>query len=614
MRVAAGDWGVDSGYVDDQGTWRAHPPATVAAVLEAMAATREGPPPSPVRVVRVGQAVPLRAPADLVTEDGAHVRVAGALPADLAVGYHSLTDLESGASTTLIVSPGRCPLPAGRRWGWAVQAYALRSATSWGMGDLADLADLGRWASGLGASILLINPLHAALPALPQTASPYYPSSRRFRNPLYVSIEDVPGAPELGVDLTTLAQAGRALNADRRIDRDRVYRLKMAALELVWERGVDVSALDRWIADEGPALEAYAAFCVMVERLGPRWREWPAAYRHPGNPEVGRFRREHADRARFHAWLQWLLDRQLAAAARTIPLMADLAVGVDPDGADAWLWQDTFAPGMSVGAPPDEFNRRGQDWGLPPFDPWRLRQARYAPFIETVRAALGHAGGLRVDHVMGLFRLFWIPTGQEATTGAYVRYPGSDLLAILAVEAQRAGAFAVGEDLGTVSDEIRRALAAADVCSTRLAWFEDCPPSTFPVKALAALTTHDLPTAAGLWTGADLAAQRAIGVAPGDESAVAVRRRLASLAAVDGQAPLDEVIVRAHRALATAPSLLVTATLDDALAVTERPNMPGTVDEWPNWSLALPRTLDEITTDPLAVAVADALENGGPPR
>jgi len=607
--VRAERWGVGEGYVDDRGTWRAFRPGTVAAVLEAMGASDDGPPASPVRVVRPGSAAPIPGTAELVTEDGGTLRIEGRLPPDLPMGYHHLTDLDSGEVTTLVVSPGRCPLPTRRSWGWAVQAYALRSERSWGIGDLADVAALGEWsASRWGASVLLLNPLHAARPGLPQAASPYFPSSRRFRNPLYLRIEDVPGAAELGDELAPLARAGRALNDDRRIDRDAVYRSKMAALELLWERVPPGTELDAWLDAQGAALDAYAVFCTLVERFGPRWREWPEGFRHPDAPAVGALRRERPPRARFHAWLQWLLDRQLAAAADSIPLMADLAVGVDPDGADAWLWQDSFARGMSIGAPPDELNASGQDWGLPPFDPWRLRAAHYVPFIETVRAALHHAGGLRLDHVMALFRLFWVPDGATPAAGAYVRYPAEDLLAILAVEANRAGAFVVGEDLGTVSDDIRERLADADVCSTRLVELEDGPPSAYPVAAQAAITTHDLPTTAGLWTGRDEEAQRAIGVAPDERSTAAVRWRLTRLTGANDGTPVEAVIVAAHRALATAPSLLATPTIDDALGVLERPNMPGTTDEWPNWSLALPAKLEDVMTATLPAAVAAAFD------
>jgi 4-alpha-glucanotransferase len=292
-----------------------------------------------------------------------------------------------------------------------VQLYAARSVTSWGIGDLGDLQHLGQWAAGLDAGFLLLNPLHAPLPALPQQPSPYYPSSRRYRNPLYLRVEEVPGAAEIGVDLDRLATAGRRLNRDRTIDRDAVYRLKMDALSQLWRRS-GASGFDRYQTWQARALDQYAAFCVLVEQLGGDWRGWEESYRHPDSPAVARFAAAHVDRVGFHAWLQWLLDEQLARAAAALPLIQDLPVGFDPAGADAWIWQDALAPHISIGASPDEFNRLGQDWGLPPFVPAKLMAASYEPFIQTVRATLRHAAGIRIDHVLGLFRLFWIPQGR----------------------------------------------------------------------------------------------------------------------------------------------------------------------------------------------------------
>jgi len=302
---------------------------------------------------------------------------------------------------------------------------------------------------------------------------------------------------------------------------------------------------------------------------------------------------------------------QLAAASADVAIVHDLAVGFDPDGADAWEWQDVVAPGMSVGAPPDEFNRRGQDWGLPPFDPWRLRAAAYRPFVETVRSAFRHAGGLRLDHVMGLFRLFWVPHGTGPSEGTYVRYPAAELLDIVALESHRAGAWVVGEDLGTVEDEVRRELAARHVLSYRLFWFEDGDPASYPERALAAVTTHDLPTVAGLWSGADLAAQQGAGMDPSVESAAALRARVAQVAGAADDAPVDEVVAGVYEALGRAPSLLLAAGLDDALSVEERPNMPGTVDQWPNWSIALPASIEEIKADPRPRAIAELLNRRG---
>jgi 4-alpha-glucanotransferase len=310
---------------------------------------------------------------------------------------------------------------------------------------------------------------------------------------------------------------------------------------------------------------------------------------------------------RFHQWLQWLVDRQLAAASEAAPLVHDLAVGVDPAGADAWLWQDVLALDMAVGAPPDEFNTKGQDWGLPPFDPWKLAANGYAPFITTVRSAFRNSSGMRLDHVMGLFRLFWVPRGSSPLEGTYVRYPAQDLLDIVALESHRAGARVVGEDLGTVEDEIREELAARNVLSYRLLWFEEKEPEDWPVKALGAVTTHDLPTVAGLWTGSDLDAQRRLDLAPNEEGTEAMRARLRDEAGLGDDASAEQAVVGAYSALARTPCLLLTSTLDDALAVEKRPNMPGTTDQWPNWSIPLPIPLEEIEQEAGPRRVADLL-------
>ncbi len=458
-----------------------------------------------------------------------------------------------------------------------MQLYAARSATSWGIGDLGDLKRLGRWARELGAGFLLLNPLHAPIPGTPQQPSPYFPSSRRFRNPLYLRVDD-----------PARAEQGRALNHDSRIDRDAVWRLKMEALEAAWARFDGDPLFDDYCKTEGQSLEYFATFCTVSEEHGGRpWRTWPEEQRRPGTAAAPR------ERVDFHRWLQWLIDEQLGAAAAEILLVSDLAVGFDPDGADAWEFQDLLAPGVSIGAPPDAFNAAGQDWGLPPFDPGALRAAGYRPFVETLRAALRHAGGVRIDHVMGLFRLFWVPHGRPPADGSYVRYPSREILDLVAAESSRAGAFVVGEDLGTVEEGVREELAARQVLSYRLLWFEPGAPSAYPERALAAVSTHDLPTIAGVWTGAD-------------EAAPELRNRLTELAGVGHEASADEVVEHTYAALATAPSLLVAASLEDALGVTQRPNQPGTVNDT-NWSVALPLSLEEIEGDSRPRTIAQVL-------
>jgi len=576
-------WGLAPGYHDIEGRWRTPSAETEQALLAAMGATAEEPQVAgegPL-VVRAGERAAVLEP-ELETEDGAVLQLDGRLPGDLPLGYHRLRGEQR--ERRLVVSPGACCLPDQLRgFGFAVQLYSLLSAASAGIGDLGDLRGLSTWAGGeLGARFLLVNPLHAPLPGLPQEPSPYYPSSRRFLNPLYLRLDWLP-------------ESERArLNAAPEVDRDRVHQLKLPALAARWEavRGRTERELREFRAGR-PGLREYAVFCALSETHGRPWRAWPPELRHPASAAVTRFGRAQAARVHFHEWLQLLLDRQLQeAGSGPAGLVNDLAIGVHPDGADAWAWQDQLAEAVSVGAPPDPFNAEGQDWGLPPFDPWRLRAAGYEPFVQTLRAALRHAAGIRVDHVMGLFRLYWIPAGAGPAAGAYVRYPAGELLDILALESVRAGAYVVGEDLGTVQDEVRDELRRRRILSYKLLWFERREPAEFPEQALAALTTHDLPTLTGVWSGSD----------PLPE----VRERLARLAGPGG-----DVLLAAYRALAEAPSRLLAATLEDVTGMEQRPNLPGTTGEHPNWALRLPLTLEELKADPRPRAVARALSRNG---
>ncbi|MDQ3953529.1 MAG: 4-alpha-glucanotransferase [Actinomycetota bacterium] len=595
-------WGIAPGYVDARKRWKDAPPETIAAVLEAMGAAGDAPPESPVVVARQGADADLGDAVEVRFEDGGSARVDGALPPDAPPGYHRLVGRD-GAERDLILSPGRCYLPQGlRAWGWAVQLYSARSSRSWGMGDLGDLGDLARWARGTGADVLLVNPLHAPQPG-PQQPSPYFPSSRRWRNPLYVRVEDVPGAGERLDDLSDLAAQGRKLNAGDRIDRDEVYRLKMEALERLWSARPDDDELHRFRARHGSSLTDFATYMALVEHHGGGPSSWPAEHRDPASPVVTRFRVDNEERVLFHEWVQWLLERQLLAAAGEIGIVHDLAIGVDPEGADAWLWGDVFAGGVTVGAPPDLFNSHGQNWGLPPFDPWRLRAASYRPYVETLRANLTGAAGIRVDHVLGLFRLFWIPEGAGPADGTYVRYPYEDLLDVLALESHRAGAFVVGEDLGTVEDVVPEQMQARDMLSHRLLWFDERP-EDYPELALAAVTNHDLPTVAGMWTGDDLQEQRDLGIDPNEEAEADVRARFREATGLPGDAPPADAVKAAYALLGKAPSAVVVATLEDALEVRRRPNQPGTLDERPNWSIPLPVRIDELGERPLVNDVA----------
>jgi 4-alpha-glucanotransferase len=618
--MATDRFGIDDSYHDARGTRHETTRETRAALQSAMGVAPEtaAPPldePDAVRVLLPGGDRSLHGRlaggGDLVLEDGTTRPLdrEEALPDGLPFGYHRIVRRD-GEETLLIVSPGRCFLPDDlRTWGFAAQLYAARSRDSWGIGDLADLTRLGRWTRSLGAGVLMVNPLTAPTPVPPIEASPYYPSSRRYRNPLFLRIEELPGWDGLADDLRArLTNAGTALNRDRRIDRDAIFRLKQEALEALFARFQGEKGFDWFCVGEGPALTDFATYAALAERHGKDWRQWPVGYRRTDAADIAPFRDAESARIRFHAWTQWLIDGQLARASKEIGVVHDLPIGLDVAGADAWCWQDMMARDVSVGAPADEFNANGQDWGLTPFIPGKLRAARYRPFIETIRAMLRHAGGLRIDHVMGLFRLFWIPRALGAKGGAYVRTRADEMLAIVALESHRARAFIVGEDLGTVEPGVRERLHEQRMLSYRLLYFEPSPPRDFPEMALSSVTTHDLPTIAGLWTGADLASLRRIGQAPNEEGTKGLRDKLRTLGHLNEDAPAEDAIVATHRALAEAPSRILLATLDDAVGVAERPNVPGTVREWPNWSLALPQMLEEIETMELPRRLAAALK------
>jgi len=480
-----------------------------------------------------------------------------------------------------------------------VQLYAVRSRDSWGIGDLADLRRLARWTKSEGGSLILLNPLGAQNPTLPYEATPYFASSRRFRNTIYLRVDEIEGADKCAEALGPLRSAAQKLNDARLIDYDEVFRLKSQALALIFNALPEPHGLAGWASGKGHALRDFATFNALAEVHGAAWRTWPSSLQHPRNEEVARRRAELSDRVAFHTWLQFHFDRQLARAARQIDLINDMPIGFAPDGFDAWRWQDLLAPGMRIGVPPDEFFTDGQDWGLPPFDPWKLRRAHFEPFIEAVRSASVHAAGIRLDHVMGLFRLFWIPDGATATAGAYVQYPAAQLLALLAAESRRSRVFVIGEDLGLVEPAVRRRLRARGALSFRLLWFEGPSPEQWPRKALAAIGTHDLPTVAGIWN-----------LSEPDHRQHRLRSRLLDVTgAPEGTSPID-VAVAAYDALARSPSCIVLASLEDALGVEERANVPGTTSEWPNWRLALPQSLESIETADGTRRVAEVLRSG----
>ncbi|MDP9067494.1 MAG: 4-alpha-glucanotransferase [Actinomycetota bacterium] len=605
----AARWGIQTRYENYNKEVKTVPQRTVRALLDVMDANEVGPPPAGAQVTTLAGGADLTNVVALRTEDGGEEAVAGELPDDLPLGYHRLVR-DDGSEQSLIVTPSACYLPPHLRvWGWAVQLYSVLSETSWGIGDLHDLRRFCGWASERGAGAIMLNPLHAPLPIPAQQPSPYFPSSRCFRNPLYLALQDLEGAAGSAL-VDELAAVGRSLNGETTIDRDRVYELKMRALEELWQSG-SRDTFEAWAEEQGDALTNYATYASLAEAHGggPGYG-WDEPLARGEAEAVKAWQAEHADRIAFHAWIQWLLDRQLRDASAAVGIVNDLAIGVDPDGADAWLWRESFVRGVTVGAPPDEFNLAGQNWGLPPLDPWKLRAGGYEPFIQTIRSAMRHSAGIRIDHVMGLFRLFWIPDGADAAAGAYVRYPHEDLLSIVALESHRAQAYVVGEDLGTVEDLVRDEMEQRKILSYRLLWFEEDLPEEYPELSLAAVTNHDLQTVAGLWSRSDIEAQRKVGLEVNVEGTEAQREQLRKWLDLDDEAPVADVVAGAYGLLGRAASAVVLATLEDALEVEERPNMPGTTNERPNWSLPLPLPLEAIERDERVGRVADLLAQG----
>ena len=509
-------------------------------------------------------------------------------------------------------------LPGGlddrRGWGFMAQLYSVRSARSWGVGDLADLADLA-WGSGrLGADFLLVNPLHAAEPVPPLTPSPYLPTTRRFVHPLYIRPEDVPEAAYLPIAERSLvewqAEVARPLSHDPGpIDRDAVWAAKRVALEVVFaapRSAARQARFDRFRADQGHGLEDFATWCAIVEhyRGGPL----PPEAEDKSSALVRQLRVELAERVDFYCWLQWVADEQLAAAQAAareagmrLGVMHDLAVGVHPEGADAWALRDVLAVGVSVGAPPDMYNQQGQDWSQPPWRPDALVRTAYRPFRDLLRTVLRHAGAIRIDHVIGLFRLWWIPQGSGAQEGAYVRYDHEALVGILCLEAQRAGAVVIGEDLGTFEPWVRDYLADRGVLGTSVLWFEYedggvMPPERYRRLALATVTTHDLPPTAGYLGGEHVDLRHQLGLLSEPLEKVRADTRAERERMVDvlrsrglvGDDPSERELVEAlHRLVLASPSVLVGISLADAVGERRTQNQPGTDQEYPNWKVPL---------------------------
>ncbi len=608
--------------------------------------------------------------AELALEDGSRHALDGVTsgsappptsPAPLPLGYHELriSVNEGGhtrdASQLLIVSPALCTSVERRLGGRGRRAvgvlanlYSVRTAHNWGCGDIADLRQLAAWVAHAGGAFVGINPLHA-LCNRGAAVSPYSPVSRLFNNPIYLDVPalpevaDAPDAAALLADADFVA-AREALRAQPLVNYEGVMRLKRRVLELLHvafarlHRDRDTprgTAYRRYREAQGEALDRFAVFCALADHMsGPDnhgtecdWHAWPAPLQDPGSAAVSEFARANEEAVDFHRYLQFALDAQLGAAGDGLALgvYRDLAVGSAPNGCDTWAWPSLFAQGATVGAPPDDFAADGQNWGLPPIAPRALRDDRYRYWIRLLRTAFAHGGALRIDHVMGLFRQFWVPGGATPEQGAYVRYPTEELLHIAALESHRHHAVVVGENLGTVPPEVGPALEAHGILSSAVVYFARdarggfLPAAEYPTHALASVGTHDHVPLAGFLSGRDLEIHRALGLhdgndAPGGAAAERDRARQALLERLEseGVAPASnaesaDVVTAAHAFLGRTPAMMVGVALDDLGLETDPVNVPGTNNtQYPNWQRKMRRRLDEIATPEAAASLGAA--------
>ncbi len=583
-----------------------------------------------------------------------------ALPAELPLGYHKLTvrigDREPTTST-LICAPARCyepqELTQGRRlWGIVAQLYTLRSETNWGHGDFADLRLLVQHAARHGAAFVGLNPLHALFPSDPQQCSPYSASSRLALNVMYIApslapeYADCESLRQLEQSTDFQARLKRARGGNR-VDYETVAALKFEAFERMFAQFREAHlapntprgrAFRAFVIRGGTALRLHATFDALDAHLrrtlGTQagWQNWPPEYRQPESAAVRKFEERFNERVQFYSYLQWLAHEQLAGAqslarelGMAIGLYCDYAVGANASGSETWSDQSLYCLGAGIGAPPDELALKGQDWGIPPLDPTALERAHYQPFVRLIRQNVQACGALRIDHVMALFRQWWVPHGIGATSGGYVHYPIEVLLAIVALESQRAKTLIVGEDLGTVPVEMHHAMQSSNVFHYKVLLFErDADgfkaPARYEPRALATVTTHDLPTLRAWWQGDDIALRAGLNLYPSEATAhllrderAADRGRLLRALVASGRwsgptepsevAYSDELAAAIHAYLAASASALVAVQIEDLIGMTQPINVPGTHTEFPNWRRTMTESVESIFARPEVAAL-----------
>jgi len=575
------EWGIADGYHGVDGQWRDTSITTRDALRAAI-----GDPVATSRLLFVvaGTTHALQGRHQLLLEGGIDAGEVDTLLANVPIGYHELQPLDGSPSSRLIVAPERC-CAAPRGWGVAAQIYSLWRPDAWGIGDLADVRTLAKEIFDRDGNSLLLSPAHAPTLTAPHDASPYYPSSRQWLNPMLIPME---GAAPIANTPGALIDRSRVWPAMRR---ELLERFRRVSVDAPWRA---------WASARADDLNSFATWTALAERLGPRWQTWPEEFRRPGTASLVTLRKTDAAFAEacdFHSWLQWLARRTLDAVTTASPvaIISDLAVGSSPEGADSWQHQDIMALDVSIGAPPDPFQPLGQTWGLPPFIPGQLRAAHYRPFIQIVRSAMRGASGLRIDHVMGLFRQFWIPADAPPSEGTYVQMPADELLALVRLEAAQAGAFVIGEDLGNVEPSVRESLRTSGMLGTKVWWF-DSDSRIWPANTLAMVTTHDLPTIAGVWKHTDGTSELA-----------------AKLQQTAPGATLTGTSVALHHEIAASEATLCLATVEDLAGCDVRPNYPGTTSSTHhNWCHRQVATTDQILNAEQGSAIIAAMAAARP--